>query len=485
MERRKVVFAVVGLAVVLAGPARAEDLGVRTLDEPSDTAPWSGEFVAGASPDAVSGPLAAVGGLPVPPLDTLLPQCTSAICDVLTLNVALAPGVWTAGAGGMLVQIQWPSVDAGWDLELFVYGPDGSLVAQGTTWAFSQTEAVWLPNPANGTYTVVVEPNTVVGQPVAPNVLTPLDYEGFVEFERGTTITRQELNNDQPYTRQFVNFGVASTSGPVELLPDIVPTKPGNFHIETGAGAQYYLYMDRGLRHPPSCYPLETLGATADEPSPGTGPTRCLRWDQGEYNFGDGPFELHIYTGQGDGTDAYQRVYKSDGTIAQYGPLGTVEFSQAHGHFHYQGWQTIKLYRLNPDGTLGEEVSVGVDKGICMVDILNAYFGDPEEENSPHGYEVPGTCDNATHSDPNDPTFPSQKFFQMGISVGYADLYPWFIADQFIDITSVPDGRYALVVDQDVFGRIHEKKTENNRDVGCVEIIGDVATDIDCAPPSP
>ena len=42
----------------------------------------------------------------------------------------------------MLIQIQWPLIDAGCDLDLFVYGPDGSLVAQSAVWASSRTESV-------------------------------------------------------------------------------------------------------------------------------------------------------------------------------------------------------------------------------------------------------------------------------------------------------------------------------------------------------
>ena len=56
---------------------------------------------------------------------------------------------------------------------------------------------------------------------------------------------------------------------PTPLLPDIVPTKPANFHVETGFGAHMYFYADRGLRHQPSCYPQETTGLNSDEPRPG------------------------------------------------------------------------------------------------------------------------------------------------------------------------------------------------------------------------
>jgi len=30
-----------------------------------------------------------------------------------------------------------------------------------------------------------------------------------------------------------------------------------------------------------------------------------------------------------------------------------VIFSEAHGHFHYVGWQEVDVYHLNDDGTVG------------------------------------------------------------------------------------------------------------------------------------
>lgn len=73
-----------------------------------------------------------------------------------------------------------------------------------------------------------------------------------------------------------------------------------------------------------------------------------------------------------------------------------------------------------------------------------------------------------------------RTWFEMGISVGWADVDPWFIADQYIDITDVPDGEYAVVVRQDVNERVLEKSTRNNTATGCVIIAGDVAQEISC-----
>jgi hypothetical protein len=174
------------------------------------------------------------------------------------------------------------------------------------------------------------------------------------------------------------------------LIPDLVPTRPAEFHVESGWGAHVYFYGDRGLRHQPSCYPHETIGLTADEPRPGVGPLRCLRWSQGEYNLGDGPLELHNYPVQDSGTEMWQRVYRADGTVTQT-PVGQARFSPNHGHVHYLGFTTVTLHRIAPGGSPGAEVGRGPDKGICLADVeLAALEGD---RTSPLSYTVPGTCD--------------------------------------------------------------------------------------------
>ena len=475
---RAFVAASTALALTLVGVAHAQgaDVGAFALDSMASTASWSGDVTAGVTARGLANTSQAYTGVPASPLFRDVP-CAPGACDVALVDVALPAGTWSADTGGMIVQIRWPSYEAGYDLDLSVYGPDGALAGRSDMYGFSREESVWIPDPANGRWTIAVEPSFIVGQPAVPGMLETLRYEGFVAFERGRTITRQELEYDEPVTRSFVSFG--GKSGP--LLPDIVPTTPSEFHIESGfCVLHYYACGDRGLAHQPSCYAMETLGLTADQPQPGGGPLRCLRWTQGESNVGDGPLELHIYPDEGDGTQVYQRVYGSDGSVEQFGPSGTASYSKSHLHFHYRGWQDIKLRRLNDDGSLGELVRTGIDKGICMADIDNTRFGQAALPNAPLTYTIPGTCDQPTHRDPADPTFPGARYLQMGISVGHADVYAWYLGDQYIEISGVPDGRYALTVDQDVLGMLRELSTTNNSATGCVEIAGDQARDIPC-----
>jgi lysyl oxidase len=454
-------------AALTAVPAAADDKGSSALRSTRATADWAGSFSAGA--------FAALA----PPAEIC---AQSPACDVEKLHVKLPRRTWAGNPGGMLVAIQWPYIDGGYDLDLYVYDPDGKPVATSDTLAFSRNEGAWVANPRNGTYTVVVAPKVVWAVPrdladrLGKPESGPLDYEGFVEFERGLTVTRVEQNAGLPYIRTVIAHGRKRAKPVRQLLPDLISTRPANFHMETGQGAHFYFFMDRGLRHQPSCYPQETTGLNQETPSPTVdGSTRCLRWDQGEYNFGAGPLELHNYSNRGDGTNLYQRVYSTDGSVKQK-LAGAVKFSSTHGHFHAQGFQDIGLYQRRRNGRAGKLVARPPNKGICMVDIENGNFARTDKPTNPLQMDLPGTCDTSTHQDPKDPTFANEPYLQMGITPGFADVYPWFVADQYIDVSKIPDGKYVLKATVNRSRRIRESNYRNNSAQSCVQIKGTSAS---------
>jgi hypothetical protein len=458
MRRRFLLVAVMIGAFIPAVPAAHAVTVAGVLGDDAAVVRWSGQFMVG-----VAGP--------VPPSPETC--ATSRACDAVAFDVGVPPASWTGAPGGLLVAIQWPAFDAGYDLDLHVYRAGERVpVGSSTTTGFSRHEAAWIPEPRPGRYLAIVAAKSVVGQPVVADVATPLRYDGVARIERGLTVERRETNAGLPFTRRFVAFDKTAPDGE-PLVPDLVPTTTAEFHVESGWGAHVYFYGDRGLRHQPSCYPQETIGLTADEPRPEVGPLRCLRWNQGEYNVGDGPLELHNYPGEDSGTEMWQRIYRADGTVTQ-APVGQARFSPNHGHVHYLGFTTATLHRIAPDGAPGAEVGRGPDKGICLADIELAALGG--DRTSPLSYAVPGTCDAATHVDPHDPTYPGSPYLAMGISVGAADVYPWYIADQYLDISNISDGRYLLRVEINPGGKLIEKTRSNNVAVTCVAVTGHHAT---------
>jgi len=375
----------------------------------------------------------------------------------------------------MLVSLEWPTEDGpgdqGYDLDLYVYGPDGRLAGKSEMWMFSTGEGVWIQSPRNGPYRVVVVPKTVVGE---------VPYRVVVDFQSGYTLRESDVIFGDPaakpegfpyHTDLVVVGGGSKRHRP--LLPDLVPGRPRNFHMKTAAAAGFYFTLSHGLEHPPSCYPQETVGADSDHPSTDQGhPLRCLRFDQPLVNLGRGPYELRVYPNEGDGTDAYQAVYDGAGGYAMR-KAGHAHFAPLHGHIHFVGFDETGLYTIRPDGRPGRLVARQPDKGRCASDSENVLFG--KRGDGPPRYYIPGTCDTNDHQDPHDPLFPGESYFRSGISAGWDDKYPWFIPDQYIDVTHVPDGRYLIVDRINGARNVQESNTRNNVARACVELRGESA----------
>jgi Lysyl oxidase/Secretion system C-terminal sorting domain len=115
-------------------------------------------------------------------------------------------------------------------------------------------------------------------------------------------------------------------------------------------------------------------------------------------------------------------------------------FDQCHGHWHYAGYAMYNIY-----DSLGVPLQAGFKNGFCVLD-LQCFGGTAK-----YG------CGN------------------MGISAGCADIYGAGLACQWLDITTIPAGRYTLVVrvnwdqDPDKLGR-QEQRFDNNVAAVCLNI---------------
>ena len=61
----------------------------------------------------------------------------------------------------------------------------------------------------------------------------------------------------------------------------------------------------------------------------------------------------------------------------------------------------------------------------------------------------------------------SRDYFVQGITAGWADIYDYYLPDQFIDVLGVPDGAYILETLADPDGLLSENSTRNN----CVQSV--------------
>jgi hypothetical protein len=345
--------------------------------------------------------------------------CGVSDCDEFRLTVSLPADVWSQ-PGGVQVGIRW--TDEEQDLDLFVYGPDGALAAKSDGFFASTAESVILKSATNGDYRVVV----------VPRLAQDMAYDGLAEVEHFAAVDPLR-----------------------DLLPNLIALPPRNLRFATSA----YL-ADPGVENDLlSCYPEETLEQ---------GATRCLRFDQIISNTGTGPFELR-YRMDGLATDQElrQRIYRSDGTSWER-VADMYEFHPTHAHFHYKNFAQSRLWLSNAKGKkLGTApVRVGKKNGFCMIDVENIWFG--RKGDAARTYYFP-RCNAPTETDANG------LYMVNGISVGWADVYNWFLADQYIEVSGLADGYYVLETEADPADTVLEARNSDNVTSALIRICGNQA----------
>jgi hypothetical protein len=149
-----------------------------------------------------------------------------------------------------------------------------------------------------------------------------------------------------------------------------------------------------------------------------------------------------------------QRVYRSDGSVGER-PAGSVELHGVHGHYHYSSFATTELWRSNRRGDrLGSTPVRGAQKvSFCIADIRVDAWG--KKGDGPRTYYAPD-CLFPASTDGN------IDHFVQGLTNGWADVYDWYIPDQYIEVTGVPNGHYLLLFCADPENSIRESDETNN-----------------------
>ncbi len=381
-------------------PAGASAPASGRVEDPRQAVRWSG----------------AVEGAGVPEACAIAPGC-----DEFQIEVALPAATFANRRGGLQVGVRW--ADERQDVDLYVYGPDGTLAAK-SAHIVSIAESVLIRTPTNGRYRAVVVPTGAAAT----------NYEGVAEVEF------------DPQVRPLRS-----------LLPDLVPHPPRNLHIATDA----YLFQLGVPSMPGGCYPEETLEQ---------GARRCLRFDQSIANHGEGAFELRYrLDGLLTTPNLNQRIYRSDGSFWER-KADTYEFHPTHAHFHYKNFAQARLWRADADGRrIGTApVRIGRKNGFCMEDVENYAFG--EKGDAARTYTPPECIT---------PSYINLALREVsmvnGISVGWADVYNWFLADQFIEISGLADGYYLLESISDPVNTVVESDDSNNTASSLIRLCGDSA----------
>jgi hypothetical protein len=277
---------------------------------------------------------------------------------------------------------------------------------------------------ANGVYRVVVVPRYTTSD--------GLSYEGLAELERLPAVE------------------------PVRSLrPNLVSLQARNVRFAIGA---YLFDPELSATESSSCYPEEIVEQDA---------RRCLRFDQIIANLGQGPLELH-YSLNGILTDQplRQRIYRSDGSFSDR-LADRYEFHATHAHFHYKSFAQSRLWASDSSGRkLGAgPVRVGRKNGFCAVDVANVWWG--RKGDAGRSYYFPN-C----HLPENGAGEPALR---QGISAGWADVYNWYLAGQYIEVSGLADGYYLLETEADPNDTIVEDDDTDNTSTTLIQLCGNRA----------
>jgi Lysyl oxidase len=352
----------------------------------------------------------AVARANVPPGE--IPECATTTCDRFDLVVDLPAGIWSGKTGGVEVSIRWGGF--GNNLGLYVYRGGTRVAASDQGLAVATAASVLIPEAPNGAYSVYVAFDRT-------SVSDRIFYQGVSEVERPP-----KVHPLRP------------------LLPDLAVRPQRNPTFDTP-------FVDFFEPLPPpgeSCFPSEA----AEE-----GAETCLRFDTLFANVGKGPLEMRFAIPRDPASQARtisQRIYRSDGRFSER-PAGEWEFHDAHGHFHYTGFGVSRLWATDAAGArLGPEPVRTADKvSFCIIDTDLEAFG--VKGNGPRTYQATD-CLAPTESDAEN------DYLVQGITPGWADLYDWFLPDQYIEVTGMPDGVYLLETIADPDNTILEANESNN-----------------------
>ena len=167
-----------------------------------------------------------------------------------------------------------------------------------------------------------------------------------------------------------------------------------------------------------------------------------LRLSNTVANVGDGPVEV-IGHRRGGVMPATQLLYPRSGGRPRTVPIGQFTYHDVHHHWHLL---QVAEYRLR--NASGAVVRSSEKVSFCLADEHLDY---PQLPGAPRR-AVFGPC----------PRSRSAKQIRSGISVGWGDTYPKFVAGQWIDITGVPAGQYTLESEANPDAIIQEKTRANN-----------------------
>lgn len=177
-----------------------------------------------------------------------------------------------------------------------------------------------------------------------------------------------------------------------------------------------------------------------------SGGARRLRFTTEIVNVGAGPFLLsgrRSASSSGVMSSVRQQVVYDNGAVGSVRTQALMEYSgDGHDHWHVRDLERYSITRVGSSRELGR----GAKVGFCFLDSQRYRI-------------LPGS--------PSSPVYlgcgsQSSTSVDMGLSVGWGDVYPWYVAFQWIDIAGLPSGDYVVRAHADPHALFTEATTANN-----------------------
>jgi hypothetical protein len=196
----------------------------------------------------------------------------------------------------------------------------------------------------------------------------------------------------------------------VDLVPDLIPFAPYDYHFATLGGRT------------------------------------ILRFSATFWNAGRGALEINTdpNTSVADGAEvrqvATQRLYQQGGGFRDQN-IGTLLWHVPHAHYHYDNFGVHGLAPIDlPPGSSAPTISQKTT--FCLRDDTGVKAQGEAPRAAKHYYGCKG--------------------YSQGVSVGWADIYPWTLPDQYFDVTGLPAGTYRASFEIDPTGTFVESRRDNN-----------------------
>ena len=232
-----------------------------------------------------------------------------------------------------------------------------------------------------------------------------------------------------------VLFPGLTMAGGGDRLPDLRMLAPDSFEVCAAPTGGTFQTENR---------PQETDG------------DRWLRFDSVLMNVGEGTFRViarRASTAE-DHMRTTQWIRRADGSWRKEptdATLAWAEEEDGHPHWHTQGMERYRLFRLPTRFEGGAKV--GVKRGYCFFDGVfvrpDIRFARSSPVYSFFDCGQPGRSLDAL-------------YLRVGLSVGWGDEYPWNYAGQRIDVTDVAEGEYLLCLTADPTNDFEELRDDNN-----------------------